>query len=360
MIAFARSRSTAALTVALLCGCGDDGSGAGGDAAGGPPVGGSEGNGANDPGGGAPGGASAGGAGTGGEGGGVAPSGTPIFVAVGYGGRRMSSLDGVTWENDIVVDPNGGDDNNLFRGLGYANGLFVAVGGSSEGQIFTSTNGADWTAQTPGSSWIGDVVFVDGAFIAAGGNGLRQRSSDQAVTWTNQAPYYAGHFRGIAAGGGIAVAAGHTYNTDPFVGLVSVTTDAGLTWSEPLTGGPAYGSIAFGAGVFVAAGDGGCRSSSDGVDWTDCGIGGGLGRVVFANGEFLIPDDAGYHHSADGATWSHVDGPSKGIQTFGLGQYLATSWPDRIESSTDLQTYTIVNQDTGPAIVQIELGYIDR
>src|SRR5688572_22291212 len=47
-------------------------------------------------------------------GGGAAPEGTPIFVAVGYGGRRMSSLDGVTWDNDIIVDPNGGDDNNLF------------------------------------------------------------------------------------------------------------------------------------------------------------------------------------------------------------------------------------------------------
>src|SRR5689334_19205311 len=37
----------------------------------------------------------------GGEGGGVQPTGTPILVAVGYGGRRMSSLDGVTWDNDI-------------------------------------------------------------------------------------------------------------------------------------------------------------------------------------------------------------------------------------------------------------------
>ncbi len=358
MIVALRCGSVGVLAASLLLACGDDGSGAGGNAGAGAPSGGSDASGAASAGGQAEGGAGQGGAGQGGEGG-VAPTGTPLFVAVGYGGRRMTSDDGVTWENDIVVDPNGGDDNNLFRGLGYANGLFVAVGGGSIGQIFTSPNGVDWTPQTSGSSWIGDVVFVDGAFIAAGGNGLRMRSADQAVTWTNPASYYAGHFRGIAAGNGIAVAAGHTYGESPDVGLVSVTTDAGLTWSEPAAGGPQYGSIAFGAGAFVAAGDGGCQSSSDGVDWTDCGIGSGLARVVFANGEFLIPDDAGYHHSADGASWSHVDAPAKGIQTFGLGSYLATSWPDRIETSADLQTFTVVNQDTGPAIVQIELGYVD-
>jgi hypothetical protein len=360
MIDASRFASLLAASAISLVACGDDTTGAGGDAGGGAPVGGSDGNGASTAGGDGPGGSSGGnGSGGEGEGGGVAPSGTPIFVAVGYGGRRMSSVDGQSWQNDIVVDENGGDDNNLFRGVGYANGLFVAVGGSSEGQIFTSTDGATWTPQTPGGSWIGDAVFVGGAWVAAGGNGLRQRSGDDAVTWTNEAPYYAGHFRGIAAGNGIAVAAGHTYGESPDVGLVSVTTDAGLSWSEPATGGPQYGSIAFGAGVFVAAGGDGCQSSSDGVTWSDCGIGGGLDRVIFTNGEFFIPDGEGYHHSADGSAWSHVEAPRKGLQTFGLGLYLATSWPDRIETSNDLQSFTVVNQDTGPAIVQIELGYIE-
>lgn len=249
-----------------------------------------------------------------------------MFVAVGYGGRRMSSLDGATWSNDIVVDPNGGDDNNLFRGLGYGDGVFVAVGGSSSGQIFTSLDGANWTPQIPASSWLGDVTFIDGVFVAAGGNGARQRSSDGGVTWTDEGPYFAGHFRGIASGNGVVVAAGHTYNTDPFVGLTARSTDAGATWETEQTGGPAFGSIAFGAGVFVAVGADGCRRSSDGSAWADCGIaGGGLDRVVFANGEFLVPDAAGYHRSADGAAWSHQDAPSRGVQTFGLGFYVATS-----------------------------------
>src|SRR5688572_7264580 len=54
-------------------------------------------------------------------GGGAAPAGDPVIVAVGYGHRRMRSLDlGLTWVDVVEDDPDGGDDENLLRAATYA------------------------------------------------------------------------------------------------------------------------------------------------------------------------------------------------------------------------------------------------
>ncbi len=292
-------------------------------------------------------------------GGGSAPVGDPLFVAVGYGGRRMSSPDGVTWSNDVIVDVNGGDDDNLFRGVGFVGGKFVAVGGSSAGQIALSADGATWEFQTPGTSWLADVVELGGTLVTAGGNGLKQRSTDGGVVWTDQAPYLAGHYRGIAAGNGVAVAAGHTYDTDPPQGLSSTTTD-GITWTAEEKGGAAFGSIAFGAGRFVAAGDNRCAVSANGQGWSDCnGVsGGGLDHVVFVNGQFVIGNASGYFESSDGLAWQHVDGDHRSVSAHGNGLYVALGWPDHIYTSPDLVTWTEQTHEPGPAFVEVAFGHV--
>jgi hypothetical protein len=283
-----------------------------------------------------------------------------MFVAVGYGGRRMSSPDGITWSNDQVVDPNGGDDNNLFRGVGFEAGQFIAVGGSSKGQIQTSPDGATWTSRDPGSSWLADVVAIGQVLVTAGGNGLRERSLDAGATWLDPTGYYAGHFRAIAAGNGLAVAVGHTYGQSPDKGLSSVTSD-GKTWSPELASGATFGSVAFGVGVFVAAGQNRCSTTKDGKAWADCaGVsGGGYDGVVFANDRFVLGDANGYFVSLDGATWTHQNAEHHQVAAFGAGLYLAVEWPDRILSSPDLMTWTTRNHDTGPAFVQITLGSVN-
>ena len=43
----------------------------------------------------------------------------PIFVAVGYGGRRASSPDGIRWEGDQELSPEGGDDQNLICDVAF-------------------------------------------------------------------------------------------------------------------------------------------------------------------------------------------------------------------------------------------------
>lgn len=288
-------------------------------------------------------------------------TGSPRFVAVGYGGRRVRSSDGIQWDSDVVVDPQGGDDNNLFRGVAFSGGQFIAVGGSSEGQIATSPNGADWTFRTPGTSWLADVATLGTTLVSAGGNGLRQRSLDAGATWMDFAPYYAGHYRSITSGKGIAVAAGHTYG-NAMDGLTTTSTD-GKTWSTEVVGGTPYHSVAFGdvaGGVFVAAGDNRCSTSSDGKAWNDCAgvTGGGLDKVVFVNGMFVVGDASGYFTSTDGTTFSHLDAEHHGVVEFGAGLYVALDWPDKILTSPDLEAWTQRHGDGGPAFVDVAFGFV--
>jgi hypothetical protein len=104
------------------------------------------------------GGASTGSSGTGGAGGAAGePKGT--FVAVGYGGRRVRSTDdGVTWTDDVSIDPSGGDDLSLLRTIAWGNGLFVAAGW----RIMTSPDGVTWKDTPPDSfkqNWIGQMGY---------------------------------------------------------------------------------------------------------------------------------------------------------------------------------------------------------
>ena len=63
----------------------------------------------------------------------------------------------------------------------YANGLFVAVG--SNGRIFTSPDGVQWTPRlTSNGPELESVIYVLGQFIAAGDRGTLMTSSN-AVNW---------------------------------------------------------------------------------------------------------------------------------------------------------------------------------
>ena len=70
-----------------------------------------------------------------------------IFVAVGYGGRRMASRDGQTWEHIQQWADKGADDLNNLMGLAFGKGKFVCVGGggfsreTQGGHILVSTDG---------------------------------------------------------------------------------------------------------------------------------------------------------------------------------------------------------------------------
>lgn len=284
---------------------------------------------------------------------GATPTGTPVFVAAGYGGRRMRSLDGVAWTDDVVIDPNGGDDENLLRGIGFGNGLFLAVGGG----VFTSADGATWalSAFNP-DSFISDAVYANGIWVIAGGNGLRARSIDDAQTWVDMAPYYAGHYRDIAVGNGVFVAVGHTYG-DSTVGLISTSTD-GATWTEPQTEGESLSAISFGNGIFVAVGAlGRVAVSIDGAQWADATYGTeNRGSVSFVNGEFVIPNGAGLAHAADGQAWQALDNTAPSFMAYAAGTYAGFSWGS-VYHGDSLATFTGMDL-AQPSLSDLEVGYL--
>ncbi len=325
------------------------GSTAGGATAGGATAGGSTAGGAS-AGGSTAGGSTAGGSATG-------DAGTPLAIAVGYGQRIARSTDGMTWTMTEKTAM-GGDDNDLFRGVGFGEGRFVAVGGSSVALTRVSTDGVQWLDGGTGRAWLGGAAFTGTVWVAAGGNGLRVRSTDHGTTWTNDPGYQAMHYRAVAAGPGRAVAVGHTYNLMPNVGVITTTAD-GITWSERRQAGAQFGTVAFGNGVFVACTSATvCATSSDGMTWVDHNVGTGDGSVVFTGTEFIVVRSNGTFRSSDGAQWTNVNAMSRGVAGFFNGAYFSFDWPLRIQRSTNLSTWTPVFQPMGSGLTQLVVGAV--
>ena len=289
------------------------------------------------------------------------PSGTPVLVAVEYGNRRTSTFDGVTLGDDQVVDPNGGDDNNLRRGVGYGDGRFVAVGGGGEGQSWVSDDGRTWHHHaTALRAFVSDAVYGNGRWVAAGGNGLRLYSVDRGETWSGDPGYYAGHFRGITFGNGVFVAAGHRYG-DSTDGLTAVSSD-GEAWEilehDGLLG---FGVVTFGNGVFVATGRGGrVAVSVDGRSWDEVNLGGSSYEApTFSAGEFLVPSAEGLWHGPDGRNYTRIDGfaPSGVVQAF--GEYRGVTWQSQRWATPTLGTaWARTHGDDGPAFTELIVGWV--
>jgi hypothetical protein len=282
-------------------------------------------------------------------------------VGVGYGQRRMHSADGTHWTM-IEKTANGGDDNDLFRGVTYGNGRFVAVGGSSVGFTRISTDGVSWVDGGTTNGWLGGVAWNGSVFVAAGGNGIRVRSTDNGATWTNPAGGQSKHYRAVAFGAGQVVAVGHTYdNSGPGgtnVGVITSTSD-GMTWTERRAAGEQFGTIAFGNGIFVASTNGATvATSTDGMMWTDQTVGtGNSGGVIFTGTDFVLVRDSGTYRSTNGTTWgSPVSTSTRGVAGYINGLYLTLGWPLTVSASSNLMTWTPVFQPMGSGITQVVVG----
>jgi hypothetical protein len=253
------------------------------------------------------------------------------------------------------VDPKGGDDPNLIRGVGYGGDRFIGVGN----QIWVTRDGATWEKKADTQSFLSDVAYDGSIFAAAGGNGLRMRSTDGGETWTDATPYFAGHYRSIAWGNGRFVAVGHTYGDAGEQGLASFSSD-GKAWSkEQVVDGTRFISVAFGNGVFVAVGEKRCATSSNGETWTPCNVAtNGLSHISFIGNQFVVSDMTGRLRSADGASWQHTDGPGPEAWAYGLGVYVGFGWQD-VQSSPDLVNWTKA-PISGPGLAQVAFGYLTQ
>jgi hypothetical protein len=223
-----------------------------------------------------------------------ATKGTPTFVAVGYGGVRVRSLDlGKTWI-DAQRLGGGGDDNFLLRTIAFGQGLFVALGW----QLHTSPDGKTWTMRAKDAGqWMGGVRFGDGRFVAAGGYGESTYSID-GLTWPKGGGRMTDAARSVAFGDGLWVAradSNHWWQTR-----------TGETWTD--LGGAHGDDVAFCGGQFVDAKTCPGPAGHDG------------GRVAFGENVWVGIKDGKIERSEDGGTsWKIVYTASDALEDVAFG-----------------------------------------
>lgn len=267
----------------------------------------------------------------------------PMFVAVGYGGRRASSLDGVRWENDQELAPNGGDDWTLLCDVVFGKGVFVAVGGGDHYAPYQVTrDGRTWKEIRP--AWrgrIGHIAFGNDRFVAGGGT---FSFSEDGEHWKLGAkiPHTGGvHLRHIVFGNGIFVGAGDCFQKES--GWYWVVTREGEKVDHFEAGKPAVRGLTFGAGRFVALhGDGSIESSTDGRTWerSDIEPDPGNGSILWTGRQFVVSGGKAALVSPDGHTWTKTTSriPCSPLAVGG-GVFVGGSWKRGLWTSADAMTW---------------------
>lgn len=127
-------------------------------------------------------------------------NGTDIYVAVGYSGLVVSSIDGAIWSTETSNTLN-----NLYA-LDHGGGQYVAVGAT--GIIVTSSEGKVWTQQDSTiTSSLYDVVHTGTEYVAVGATGQILTSPD-GVSWSTEQHTYI-TYNGVAWNGSALVIVGN-------------------------------------------------------------------------------------------------------------------------------------------------------
>jgi hypothetical protein len=221
-----------------------------------------------------------------------------ILVLVGDGRRVATSED---YGESFVLDSFETEElqtDSLQRGLCWGGGRFISVGGQSARHFWSSRDGIDWT---PGSEE-GDPM-VDCAYGDAGFVGLSQSPlfSIAGLQWVegSPTPWMHDELSAIAYGDGVYIAAGDN-------GRIAVTSDGAEWSSDESVASFDLHSIAFGGGLFVAAGEfGGVVASGDaGETWETSVVGSGIIRsLLYAQEMFFAANGSEIYHSGDGLLW---------------------------------------------------------
>ena len=235
------------------------------------------------------------------------------FVAVGYPGAILTSVDGVNW-----VQRQSGTTNAL-TGLAFANGQFVVVG--KRRTILTSSNGVDWVerqTETQNYYYGYGIAYGNAKFVAVGDAII---TSPDGTNWVERSLWDIGWGKAVAYGNGKFVAVG----LDPPI----QTSPDGLNWAQHQTGTQSqFQGITHGNDQFVAVGFDGIQTSADGINWVQRQSG-ALRSIAFANGQFVAVGDHGtILTSTDAINWAKrqsqlgTDSVLAGI-TYGNAQFVA-------------------------------------
>jgi hypothetical protein len=281
--------------------------------------------------------------------------GNGIFIAVGSDGFNslaLVSAQGVQWERSS------GGRNNSLSGIVFGRNEFVAVG---SGTILTSRDGNNWNSQSlPDGVGVSKLAFGNNRYVAVGGsrwvgNGYQATVliSPDGETWRSAThlpvtfPFALG-LSGIAFGAGGFVAVGDG-------GMILTSRDA-EQWSQQVSGtGSRFFCIAFGGGTYVAMAesewDGQTYvtpvvTSTDGTRWNRVNLNSGnwIFDLTWGKDHFVAVGESGIIlTSRDGVSWTpRFSGTGSWLfgVTYGMGRYVAVGeaggpWLAPILSSVD-------------------------
>jgi hypothetical protein len=247
------------------------------------------------------------------------------FVAT--GGNQIESLsrpstivtskDGRGW---LRRDPG---TTNWLAAAGYGNGRYVAVG--TNGAIVTSTDSTNWTAAvSPTVNLLNAVAYGAGQFVAVGGSATTATilNSANGIDWTSQsAPWNT--LYAILFAQGQFVAVGQTNSSSKLSTIL--TSPDGLNWTARTAATTnSLRTIAFGNGVYVAAGDRGqIGVSSDGINWTNVSLNTTLSwrMLAYGGGQFLLGQQTPsfWAASSNGTDWTLTNGVRNYFPTVAYG-----------------------------------------
>jgi hypothetical protein len=267
--------------------------------------------------------------------------GNGVFVA---GSRENDGR--IAWSNDGGETWHGLDGaattfGTNFVHVRFLNDKFWAVGGG--GHMASSDDGTAWTAvESPGIALnIVDIAYgevdgyEDGVFVAGGNRGTMSYSTDGGASWvannrteTFTAGGSVADFKAIIFAEGRFLAAGQfakaVYSSDGIAWTdISGTMKTGIiqhynnSWPSK-SGHLGLSAAAYGAGVYVVAGQGVLGVSSDLEHWERIDMGpfgfprghsfGWINSLIYADGLFVLGGSDGKAAcSVDGRTWVPVN-----------------------------------------------------
>ena len=213
-----------------------------------------------------------------------------------------------TWANgiDTWTNRNAGVTGD-FRGLGYANGLYVVTG--TQGELLISPDAINWTRRDSGdSTWLSDVAYGNNTFVIVGQNGKVLTSAD-GLSWLNRPSGTAANFSQVSFLNGQFFAVGDRGTiASSFDGSDWVFRDSGIADTNSSTG--ILYRMVYGNGIYVIGGQSSTiLTSVDTTHWTSLDLGRPSPSIVFGNGIFVLNGLQGANYcapqtSADGVTWT--------------------------------------------------------
>jgi len=222
------------------------------------------------------------------------------------------------------------------RGLAYG-AVFVAVGDG--GEIFSSADGAAWTAQTSPvvGTALNAALYYGGNYLAAGAAGTIVRSTD-AVTWTSLTPATGEDLYALTTSGIVYLAVGAG-------GAIAHSVDA-QTWtlaadSSVATSNALY-DAAYANGLYVAVGQSGTLlTSTDADNWTPVTLSSSafdLRSIAWGANTFAAVGTNGtLVTSPDGTTWTvqTAFGTDTLLSVTYASQFVAVGASGAVYTSTD-------------------------